>query len=322
MGLSGRGRWRERVLRRLIRGSFDFWQRLGVHVTLNHFYEPVPDTRELADALWERQSGLVGIDLNVAEQLELLDLFASRFREGYEALPEHPTGVPHQYYTSNPNFGYVSGAVLYCMVRYFKPRRILEIGSGFSTLLLAQTVLENAGGDGDLCELTSVDPYPPPVLSPGVPGLARLLQVKAQEVPMSEFEALKGGDILFIDSSHVLNVSSDVRYEYLEVLPRLAKGVIVHIHDIYLPAEYPREWIIKKHRFWNEQYLLQAFLTGNRDFEVIWASNYLHLEHPDRLAAAFSRYRHATGAGGSFWIRRTGGKATTGLDGGDVGTGK
>jgi hypothetical protein len=115
--------------------------------------------------------------------------------------------------------------------------------------------------------------------------------------------ALGENDILFIDSTHVLRIGSDVQYEFLEVLPRLRPGVYVHIHDIFMPAEYPEAWVRREHRFWTEQYLLQAFLCYNGAFEVIWAGSYMHLKHPDELAAAFASYgpgRHP----GSFWIRR------------------
>ena len=115
---------------------------------------------------------------------------------------------------------------------------------------------------------------------------------------------LEAGDVLFIDSSHMLRIGSDVQFEYLEILPRLKPGVIVHIHDIFLPAEYPRNWVHDKHIFWNEQYLLQAFLAFNASFEVLWGGSWMHLNHPAELESAFQSYKRENQWPGSFWIRR------------------
>ena len=136
-------------------------------------------------------------------------------------------------------------------------------------------------------ELVAFEPYPSEVRRAGFPGLTRLEPVKAQDIPRSEFARLEAGDILFIDSSHVLKVGSDVQVEILEILPRLKPGVVVHFHYIFLPAEYPKAWIQEHHRFWTEQYALQAFLTFNDRFEVLWGGSFMHLKHPDRLREAF-----------------------------------
>ena len=115
---------------------------------------------------------------------------------------------------------------------------------------------------------------------------------------------LARNDILFIDSSHVVRIGGDVLYELLEILPQLAVGVVVHLHDIFMPAEYPKNWVLKNKRFWSEQYLLQAFLAFNKDFEVLWGSSYMHLMHPEMLEAAFPSYRRDRWWPASFWIRR------------------
>jgi hypothetical protein len=131
-----------------------------------------------------------------------------------------------------------------------------------------------------------------------------LIVTPVQEVALDEFLKLTDGDFLFIDSSHVVKVGSDVQYQYLEILPSLNPGVVVHVHDVFLPADYPRSAIIDRHRFWNEQYVLQAFLTFNSEFEVLIAASYLHINHPDLLAAAFDSYNQLTVHPGSFWMRR------------------
>ena len=190
------------------------------------------------------------------------------------------------------------------MIRYFKPKRIVEIGSGDSTLLSAQAILKNEQESRIKADLIAIEPYPSEALRRGFPGLTKLIPSKVEKVDLGEFAKLQENDILFIDSSHVLKIGSDVQYEYLEILPRLNKGVIVHIHDIFLPMEYPKEWVLKKFLFFNEQYLVQAFMTFNNAYEVLWAASYMHLKHSDKLQEAFSSYSHETVWPGSFWIRR------------------
>jgi hypothetical protein len=131
-----------------------------------------------------------------------------------------------------------------------------------------------------------------------------IIPEKVQNVPVSKFGELKENDILFIDSSHILRIGSDVRYEYLEILPRLNKGVLVHAHDIFLPSEYPKEWVCKQYRFYTEQYLLQAFLAFNSAFEILWMGSYMHLKHPEKLERAFSSYDRNKVWPGSFWLRK------------------
>lgn len=293
------------LVQRFVDKTFSFWEKLGLHLTPNHYYQPVPDTSVLKDELWRKKSGLSGISINEDSQVNLLSQFSSKFKQEYESLPRSRTSVPFAYYVNNGSFESVDGEILWCMIRHFKPRRIFEVGSGSSTYLSAQAVLKNRTDENHDCELVAFEPYPNEVLKAGFPGCAKLVVAKIQDVPLAEFGKLQENDILFIDSSHVLKIGSDVQYEYLDVLPRLNKGVIVHFHDIFLPAEYPREWILKQHKFWNEQYLLQAFLAFNSSFEVLWAGSYMHLNYPEKLEAAFSSYAKGGAWPGSFWIRRT-----------------
>ncbi|MFH1230649.1 MAG: class I SAM-dependent methyltransferase [Planctomycetota bacterium] len=290
------------VFRRL----FLFWQKLGFHLIRNHYYNPIPDTRELKDDIWLRHSELVGININEAKQLKLLENFASKFKDEYDKFPssKEETMNAYDYYSQNESFDSIDSEILYCIIRYFRPLKIFEIGSGFSTYLSAQAILKNEKDGFPGCELVAFEPYPNETLKKGFPGLANLVSKKVQDIPLSEFRKLKENDILFIDSSHTLKIGGDVQYEYLEILPRLNKGVIVHSHDIFLPAEYPKEWILKYHRFWSEQYLLQAFLAFNDSFEVLWAGNYMHLKHPDKLGKDFNAYQQNRVASGSFWMRK------------------
>lgn len=290
----------------LFQRSFKVWERIGFHVTRVSWGAPIPDTRTLKEDLWRKQSRLVGIDMNEKSQIDLLSLFSAKFKKEYEKIPKNKTPIPYKYYVKNPIFPIVDADILYCMIRHFKPRRIIEIGSGYSTYLSAEAILKNKEENEKCgCELIAIEPYPNETLRAGFPGLSQLVPKKAEDVPLSEFEKLKKNDVLFIDSSHTLAIGNDVQYEYLEIIPSLNKGVIVHCHDVFLPLEYPRRWVLKEHRFYSEQYLLQTFLAFNNAFEVLWAGTYMCLKHPDKMEAAFSSYtRKEPYIAGSFWIRR------------------
>jgi len=290
----------------LARRTFSFWERLGLHLTYVHYYEPIPDTRSLGDALWNRNLELPGIDMNEAFQLEFLSQLAAVCHLPWQDLALSGSSKPGEFFLGNGYFDSVDAEILYGIVRNFKPRRVFEIGSGFSALLIENAIRDNRDENSFYaCEHLAIDPLPAGFLSPGANGL-KVLPKKVQDVSLSTFQKLQRNDVLFIDSSHVLAVGSDVRFEYLEILPRLNPGVLIHCHDIFFPAEYPKDWIFCHHRFWNEQYLLQAFLAFNSEFEVLWAGHYMHLTHPDLLAQSIPSYKHGEMQPKSFWFRRKG----------------
>ncbi len=294
------------LIRQYCKRTFVFWRRLGIHVTRCHFYEPVPDTRTLDESIWENHSKLIGIDINEKTQLDYLSQFMSTYKKEYDQFPREKTAVPSDYYVRNGMFGSVDGEILYCMIRHSRPKRIIEVGAGYSTFLVTKALSNNKKDDNDYsCDFTAIEPFPNKTLRKGLPGLSRLEAKPVQELPLSEFERLDENDILLIDSSHVLKTGSDVKYLYLEVLPRLNKGVLVSFHDIFIPAEYPKKWLCKEHYFWNEQYLLQAFLTFNCHYRVLWAGSYMHINHLEKLKAAFPSYDQKTDWPGSFWISKT-----------------
>jgi hypothetical protein len=292
-------------LNRLSKKTFLLWQALGLHITPNRYDEPIPDTRELSETLWSQRSELVGIDMNAAAQLGLLARFVAQYKDEYDRFPLAKTSCPYEYHVNNTQFESVDGEILYSMVRDLRPRKIVEIGSGFSTFLSAQAALKNRENDPDFkCELIAIEPYPSDVLRAGFPGFARLIETEVQQVPLGEFAALQPNDILFIDSSHVLKLGSDVQYEYLEVLPRIPAGVVVHVHDIFLPSEYPEKYALEQFMFPNEQYIVQAFLIFNDTFEVLWSSSFMHINHPAKLETAVASYRRTERWPGSLWMRR------------------
>lgn len=282
------------------------WERHGFHVTPVHFYQPIPDTRTLKDAIWLKPGSLAGVEMNEAVQLDLLRNVFPHFRSEYEAIPRSATGKRDEYYFDNPQFSGTDALVAYCMVRHFRPRLIIEVGGGFSSLITAQAAVKNESSS-----LVCIDPFPRDFLVAGFPGLASLIQKPVQEVELDFFSQLESGDILFIDSSHTVKIGGDVTYLFLQVLPRLKPGVIVHVHDILFPFDYHREWVVDDRRFWTEQYLLQAFLAFNSEFEVLMCNSYLALYYLEHLKSIFPNSPWWTderidvpGGGSSFWMRR------------------
>jgi hypothetical protein len=276
---------------------FRLWEAAGFHLTPVHFYQPLPDTESLPEDLWRKSSTLKGIEMNDAVQLDLLCKEFPRYRAEYEKLPLKRTDCDHEFYLDNPLFGGTDALALYCMVRHLQPRLVIEVGCGFSTRLTAQAALRNGQ-----TELIAIEPFPDAMVKKGFPGLTALVPRCVQEVGLDTFRTLSSGDILFLDSSHVARCGSDVNFLFLEVLPHLPPGVIIHIHDIFLPNEYPREWVKQEFRFWNEQYLLQAFLMFNKDFEVLLANNYLAQHYQPQMQSTFPASPWL--GGGSFWMRR------------------
>jgi len=282
---------------------FTLWEDRGLHITPVHYYQPIPDTRTLPSDLWERTSSLEGVDLDVQSQLALLEEFRRNFEPEYSRFPMDPI-APQTFHLKNWSFAAVDAEILYCMIRHFKPSIVFEVGSGNSTLMAAQAVVQNSI-EGHACELISCDPHPSrELLLHGLPGLSRIVESRIENVPLTEFSRLKANDILFIDSSHNLRIGGDVQYEYLEILPRLRKGVFVHAHDIFLPEEYPFDYVMNRRLFWTEQYLLQAFLSFNDSFRVVWSARYLHIHHPHALRAAFESYDSVTSWPVSFWMQK------------------
>jgi predicted O-methyltransferase YrrM len=271
---------------------------------LDHYYSPVPDSRALAreparSRVWPATPRATpGIDWREPEQVALMQELASQSEMKFAA---DPTGDPRDYYASNAMFSPLDAWVLQGMLRHFRPRRMIEVGSGFSSLVAARVNREYLNGSLDY---TCIEPYPPQYLAAGVEGISRLITKRVEELPLDPFLELRDGDVLFIDSSHAAKTGGDVVFLYEEVVPRLAPGVIVHIHDIFLPADYPPAWVFSG-RAWNEQYLVRAFLAFNSAFRVLLGVAWLSLTRSDVLAATFPEDpRQYEGSGGSLWIQR------------------
>jgi len=203
---------------------------------------------------------MAGISFDVNAGADRASRLIEKYRPSIDAML---TGVSG-YNVKNSGFHPLDAAVLYGMIRSERPRRIIEIGSGMSTVAMLAAIK-----DGETkTELICIEPYLPEYLKARRAEISEIVEKPLQEVPLSKFSELEPGDILFIDSTHVVRFESDVVYEILEILPRLKPGVIIHVHDIFFPNDYPAIWL-KQHRFfWAEQYMLQAFLSMNSDFTI------------------------------------------------------
>lgn len=282
------------------RDYFSKWEREGFHVTPNHYDQPIPDTINLPDALWQTESHLPGIAMNVATQLRFAAEVFPQYQPEYSQFPINPTSDSYQFYIDNQSYIGIDPYVLHCMVRHVKPQRIVEVGSGFSSLIMAHAAALN----GNVPEYTVIDPYPGEAVRQGVPGITKVISQPVEQANPMLFSTLRSGDILFIDSSHVVRTGGDVTCLFLEILPQLNSGVIVHVHDIFLPFQYPRRWIVEGRYYWTEQYLFQAFLTHNSAFKVMFANQFMYRKHHNAVALFPSFPHRWLGGSSSFWIKK------------------
>jgi hypothetical protein len=273
--------------------------RLGLQVVVKSFYSPIPDLQAIPESTWERESDLAGIHFDLEQQLGYLDDLAPYLDEFRP--PERPNGDSDAYFLENGSYGRVDADVLYATVRASKPNRIVELGSGYTTLVTAQACLENER-EGATVEYRAFDPYPG-VARADLPGLTELVSAPAEELPTELFGKLGENDILIVDTTHTVKTGGDVNHVVLDVLPRLGGGVRVHFHDIFLPWEYPRKWVEDYGLYWAEQYLLQAFLSLNEEFEILYALYALARRRPDDLRELVPSWRDGA-VPGAFWIRR------------------
>jgi predicted O-methyltransferase YrrM len=260
------------------------------YATPGAFYSPLTTNDDVARCMsW---ADVPSVDLREEEQLAM----ASRLGP---ILAEPPPGP--RYKAANDMYGPGDAAVFRAMLAQFRPRRLIEVGSGYSTAL----ALDEAEHNGDLSglEITCIEPYPERLLELLV-GNDReritLLRQPVQELPLTTYERLRPGDVLFIDSTHVVKAGSDVVWLFLHVLPVLAPGVVVHIHDVFWPFEYPDTWL-RQHRDWTEAYLAHAFLIGNSQWQIEFFSSWFWRCHPELVPGSVNGKDP-----GSIWIRKVG----------------
>lgn len=273
----------------------------GYDIARRDYYSPLPDFDALPSEVWERVSPLHGIEFDVGAQFAWAEEHLGRYAREFQPPERGDLSAP-EFFLFNWSFQAADAELLYAMVRHAKPARIIELGSGFSTLVMAQAAVANRR-EGTATQMDAFNPYPPANLAGRqIEGLSAQHQVAAQDVAMSEFESLSAGDVLFVDTTHTVKIGSEVNRVILDVLPVLAPGVLVHFHDVVLPYEYPR-WLIERWGAWNEQYLLQAFLAGNGRYEVLLALQAMARHDPRRLAALAPHYNDRQHFPMGFWIR-------------------
>ena len=270
-----------------------------------HFYSPVVDPADAevrAHQIWTAQPGHMGFDFNDESHVKVLTDFFPAYISDYDYPEQGPidSELTH-YYTQNSQFSWLDSRLLYVLLRAEPPKRIVEVGSGYSSLLMADVnnrFLKNA------TEVVCIEPFPRPFLLRGLDGISRVIEKKVQDTEIDIFASLESGDVLFIDSSHVSKTGSDVNFLFFEVFPALAHGVRIHLHDIFLPFDYPMDWVLKHGRSWNEQYLLRAFLMHNYSFDVQFGCAYAWFRHKKLVIDALAHPNGHGFGGGSFWLRK------------------
>jgi hypothetical protein len=276
-------------------------RRIGVFPILRHFYEPLFHRDDVKEPL-DKERELPGIDFDPDGQLALLQSFD--FNKEIVGIFDTPGGATlfgHRFPVENVAFRQGDIELYYNIIRLLKPQRIIEIGSGFSTMVALKAIEANERQDaGCPCEITAVEPYPW-----FRHEKIKLVDKFVESLDLDFFRQLRENDILFIDSSHMIRPQGDVLFEFLKILPVLAPGVVVHVHDIFTPRDYPDRWVRTEVKFWNEQYLLEAFLSCNTQFRVLIAPNYLQLHHPQELLACCPLLAKKPDASvHSFWMQR------------------
>lgn len=267
-----------------------------------HFYSPIPDwdaARKDSARIFRAQPSIPGIDMRDEAQCKLLHELAGYYHE--IPFADQPNGRTRYYY-QNSAYSYCDAIFLYGMLRHLRPKRLVEIGSGFSSCVTLDT--NDLFLDGSM-ELTFVEPYPEllhSLLRESDRARVRIEPKRLQDVDIDVFSGLRAGDILFVDSTHVSKIDSDVNRIIFEILPALDAGVYVHFHDIFYPFEYPQAWV-DEGRAWNEIYLLRAFLQYNVSFEVVLMSTFLAQFHAGLLAGLMPDCMK--NPGGNIWLRKT-----------------
>jgi len=277
------------------------WPRREMYQRGN-FYSPLPDL----DAVEKDGASIFKPDLDPGPDLDFRadaqEALLVEFARFYDDFPwKEETSKGRRFHYKQKYFKFGDALILYSMLRHFEPRSVLEVGSGFSSALMLDVRALFLGG---CTKLTFIEPYPDrlePLLTGEDRATVRLVYEPVQRVSVDTFGALESGDILFVDSSHVSKVGSDLNFLFFEVLPVLKPGVIVHFHDIFWPFEYPRQWILDG-RAWNEAYLLRAFLQYNTEFEILFFNSFAARRFRPFFEARMPIFLQ--NPGGSFWMRK------------------
>jgi len=266
-----------------------------------HYSSPIPDFQDVlnrSDEIFNSESEIQCIDLNEKKQLSLIHDLQVYFKI-FPYEPQEKTG--YRYYYNNRMFQQTDGLILFSIILHFKPQRIIEIGSGFSSAIILDI---NEHFISKKMQISFIEPFTDrlfSLLQKTDFDNVEIINKRIQQVPLNKYDDLTDGDILFLDTSHILKTGSDTSFWLFNILPRLKKGVIIHIHDIFYPFEYPKEWIIQQ-KCYNELYFIRAFLMNNDSYEILLFNSWLSQKHNNWFE------KHApfcSGTeGGSLWIRK------------------
>ncbi len=261
--------------------------KAGLVVLPNHYYTPVADVHELrrTKSSWARRSSMLHIDVDVREQAEVLRNMVKPFEPEFRKNETYLEGMSKGF---GPGYGYIEAQCLHGVLRSLKPRKIIEVGSGVSTYCAMQACARNAR-EGSPVQIICIEPNPRAFLKTVKDQTVSLMEAQVQSLDPNFFLTLEAGDLLFIDSSHAVKPGGDVVYLYLEVLPRLKPGVIIHIHDIYFPYIYQRNLLTTLFQ-WSETAMLQALLTNNTRLSILFCLSQLHYDAPKILSEVFPEY--------------------------------
>lgn len=279
----------------------DLAEAAGFHVFPRCFYSPLPVIEEIDFAAMEKPRALPGLDLRVSSALELLARLKP-FAAELDAIPYEFSAAPPFCFTPEflASFPDYDAAVLYSVLRELKPKRYVEVGCGYSSIVSSYALQRNQQ-EGAPCDVAYADPEPRVPMDKVLP-LGRMIRKRVQDVPLDTFTALQAGDVLFIDTSHVLKIQSDVEQEILRILPSLAPGVWIHFHDVFTPYDYPKEWVAKPLRLsCNEQYAVECLLSGGNRYQIEIPLHYLVRDH---TAAVREFYPRGRTRGQSLWLRK------------------
>ncbi len=268
---------------------------VGIFPIRDHYYEPRFVFEKDFDASKVRA---IAFDLGLPEQIALLQ--SLDFVKELKQLPIDTFGSKTDFFINNPNFGAGDAELYYLMLRNRSPKKIIEIGAGYSTMLCLKAIEKNRE-EGHECELVCIEPFEMPFLN-AVSNIT-LIRSEVEKLDIDLFKTLRSGDILFIDSSHIIRPGNDLLFIFFQILPALQKGVLIHIHDIFTPRHYPQEWLTRQMRFWNEQYLLEAFLYNNREFKILFTINHLIKSHFEEARKVLIHLQ-PNSEPSSFWMEK------------------
>jgi len=287
-----------RVLFETLETRLDLAESAGYHVYPRAYFSPLPLREEVDLTLLQYRRRLPGIKLDDARALAFMETLG-RYPSELESVPyERVAG--EAFWFGNGWFTDFDAASLYALLRHLKPLRYVELGCGFSSLISCRALSRNAD-EGSPCDAVYADPQPRLDIAERL-SCGRLIMARVQDLPFDLFTNLEAGDVLFIDTSHVLKLQSDVVYALVTILPSLKPGVWIHVHDMFTPYDYPLEWVTNPLFSCNEQYAVEGLVSGGDRYSVELPLYLLWREHRAAMTKFFPRGRLRPQG---FWLRRS-----------------